>query len=237
MRFVPLRGSSILVSIWETRVQDFEVFVRATRHDTGNAMFVAESNRWELRPGFNWRNPGFPQGTTHPVVGVNWGDAQAFCWWLTQKERAAGRLGDGQRYRLPTDDEWSRAVGLTNEPGRTPQERFVQVKDVYPWGTHAVPPASVGNLSPLLHVDPFERTSPVGSFTPDPQGLCDLVGNVIEWCDDWWNAAERFRVLRGSGWHTDCTSCLLSSYRSPNLPDLRIDYYGFRVVLDMAGGR
>lgn len=234
MKFVSVPGTHVRFAVWETRVCDFDAFVRATGYDAGRAMFVAESNRWELHQGFNWHNPGFPQSPTDPVVGVNWHDAKAFCRWLTEKEHAEGLLTAAQRYRLPTDLEWSRAVGLTNEPGRTSQERFVQVKDVYPWGTNSPPPINSGNFAPSFGVDSFPRTSPVGSFPANRYGLHDLAGNVIEWCEDWWNQQERFRVLRGSGWHTDCLSCLLSSYRYPNLPDLRIDYYGFRVVLEGA---
>jgi hypothetical protein len=233
MKFVPVPGTKVLFCVWETRVRDFAAFVGETEHDAGNAMHIATSNSWELRAGFNWRNPGFQQGPTYPVVGVNYDDAQAFCRWLTEREQKAALLRKSQQYRLPTDLEWSRAVGLEREPGNTPQERFVQVRDLFPWGTNALPPNRVGNLAPSLGVDAFERTAPVGRFAPNRYGLFDLVGNVSEWCEDWWNEQQRFRVLRGSGWHTDCVSCLLSSYRYPNLPDLRIDYYGFRVVVDL----
>jgi formylglycine-generating enzyme required for sulfatase activity len=233
MRFVPVSATAVWFSVWETRVQDFAVFAEATHHETGSRMYVAASNSWTLLSGRNWRNPGFRQGPTHPVVGVNWEDARAFCRWLTEREQGLGLLKQSQRYRLPTDLEWSRAVGLEPEAGGTPQERFVQVRDVYPWGTNSPPPPGAGNLHPSLGVDPYERTAPVGSFAPNRFGLHDLVGNVIEWCEDWWNEQRLYRVLRGSGWHTDCTSCLLSSYRYPNFPDVRLDYYGFRVVLEL----
>lgn len=73
MKFVPVPGTAVLFSIWETRVQEFEAFVRET--------------------GYDWaEDPGFPQGPTHPVVKINEADAKAFCAWLMEKERAAGRL-------------------------------------------------------------------------------------------------------------------------------------------------
>lgn len=232
MTFAPVPGTRVLFSIWETRVRDFAAFVHATGHDAGHAMHVAASNSWQLRAGFNWRQPGFPQGPAHPVVGVNWADARAFCHWLTEREHRAGTLDPAQRYRLPTDVEWSLAVGLGHEPGDTPRQRFLQVRDVYPWGTDAPPPPGAGNFAPALGAEAFPRTAPVGSFAPNPAGLFDLPGNVAEWCEDWWDEQQRFRVLRGSGWHTDCLLCLNSSYRLLNFPDLRIDYYGFRVALD-----
>jgi formylglycine-generating enzyme required for sulfatase activity len=232
MQFAPVPGTPVLFGIWETRVQDFEAFVRATHHDTGNAMFVANTNDWQLTAGCTWRSPGFEQGPLHPVVGVNWADARAFCRWLTRRERKAGLLTPRQGYRLPTDREWSCAVGLTNEPGATPKDRMLQVRDVFPWGNTWPPPDHAGNFEPSLGVEPFERTCPVGSFPANPFGLFDLAGNVAEWCEDWWSEPPKFRVLRGSPWNNDCRLCLMSSYRFLNLPDTRIDYYGFRAVLD-----
>ena len=233
MTFVPVPGTRVLFCIWETRVQDFSAFVQATRHDTGNAMYVAGTHGWETRLGFNWQKSGFDQSSTHPVVGVNWDDAQAFCRWLTESERQAGLIKEQQCYRLPTDAEWSLAVGLTNETGRTPHEKFLGVRDVFPWGTNWPPPKAAGNFDPSLGVDPFARTAPVGSFAANRYGLFDLAGNISEWCEDWWDEEEKFRVLRGAAWNNDCHLCLMSSYRFPNLPAMRIDYYGFRVVLDL----
>ena len=66
-------------------------------------------------------------GAAHPAVNVSWDDAQAYCAWLTEKERREGKLGSEQEYRLPTDAEWSVAVGL-NEGGGTPQAKDAKVR-------------------------------------------------------------------------------------------------------------
>jgi hypothetical protein len=68
-------------------------------------------------------DPGFEQTQTDddPVVGVSWYDAKAFCEWLTLRERAAGRLPPDREYRLPTDNEWSVAVGLNEDPAKSPK--------------------------------------------------------------------------------------------------------------------
>jgi formylglycine-generating enzyme required for sulfatase activity len=54
-------------------------------------------------------------------VGVSWNDAEEFCKWLTKRERIAGDLPEDRKYRLPTDEEWSAAVGFKNEVGNTPE--------------------------------------------------------------------------------------------------------------------
>ncbi len=229
--FVAVPGTSVRFCIWETRVRDFRAFVRASGYAVGKSMYVQGSTNWELRTGFNWQHPGFLQTDEHPVVGVNWQDARVFCDWLTRQERGSGQLAATQLYRLPTDAEWSLAVGLTNETGSTPHEKFLGIRHVFPWGTNWPPTTLTGNFAADLELDPFAHTAPVGSFRPNFLGLCDLAGNVAEWCEDWWDAPHEFRVLRGSTWNNDCITCLMSSYRFPNVPDMRNDYYGFRIVL------
>ena len=65
-------------------------------------------NSWKSMSGKSWRDPNwaFPQRDVFPVVCVSWNDGRAFCRWLTQREREAGRLPDELEYRLPTDAEW-----------------------------------------------------------------------------------------------------------------------------------
>jgi Sulfatase-modifying factor enzyme 1 len=87
MRFLSVPGTQVLFSIWDTRVQDYQVFARATSTD--------------------WPSPEFQQGPTHPAINVSWLDAKRFCEWLTGKERAEGKIRPDQEYRLPTDVEWS----------------------------------------------------------------------------------------------------------------------------------
>jgi formylglycine-generating enzyme required for sulfatase activity len=216
MKFVPVKGTEVSFCIWETRVKDYAAYAAANAGVDGN-----------------WKKPGFQQEDTHPVVNVSWEDANAFCEWLTKKELAEGKIKEGQKYRLPTDAEWSVAVGLGKEKGNTPEAKDGGIKDVYPWGKEWPPPVGAGNYYKSLKVDNFEYTSPVGSFAANKLGLHDMGGNVWEWCENWYDpAAKTFRVLRGASWVSDQPRHLLSSYRDYGTPDDRSsNRVGFRCVL------
>ena len=229
MKFVPVPGTDVLFCIWPTRVQDYSVYAKAIADDGHPKSFWRQLDSWLAA---DWRQPGFQQKETHPVVNVNWDDANAFCAWLTKKERAEGKITASQRYRLPTDAEWSTAVGLGRETGNTPKAKSMGVKDVYPWGTKWPPPKGAGNYDESLNVDSYEYTSPVGSFAANTHGLHDLGGNVWEWCEDWYvPATKSYRVLRGASWRNDDRDDLLSSYRCGSTPGSRYYYFGFRCVL------
>lgn len=243
MRFIPVPGTPVLVSIWETRVQDFEAFVRETGHAATEGTYSLSTNRWK-QLGDTWQSPGFPQTPRHPVCGINWLDARAFCEWLSKKE--------GRRYRLPTDAEWSAAVGLPGELGQTPKEKSGRIPNLFPWGI-TMPPnvnglpagnypgseASETNWPVAFRViadfrDPFARTAPVGSFPPNPLGLYDLGGNVWEWCEDESEPGREIRVVRGGSWVDNLEEILQSSYRHFIRPNSRNVSIGFRCVLEPA---
>ncbi|MEZ5412864.1 MAG: SUMF1/EgtB/PvdO family nonheme iron enzyme [Opitutaceae bacterium] len=221
MKFVPVPGAKVLFSIWETRVQDFAAFVKATGHDATGGM-------WSLRRGVfaqhgdTWRQPGYRQEPDHPVVGVNHADAVAFCRWLTETERAAGRLGLNQAYRLPTDAEWSQAVG----------------PDTYPWGNQWPPPPNAGNyagneardadwadwLTLPGHADNFARTAPVGSFPANRHGLFDLGGNVLE------RVADSTEITRGASFNFGHDQASTATDKRANAASRGFSI-GFRVVI------
>mgnify|MGYP002172875652 CR=1 FL=1 len=95
MKFVPVKGTDVQFSMWETRVKDYAEYAAANAGVDGS-----------------WKIVGFTQANPHPVVNVSWEDAVAFCAWLTKKEMAEGRIKAGQKYRLPTDAEWTAAALL-----------------------------------------------------------------------------------------------------------------------------
>jgi len=214
MKLVPVTGAKVLFSIWETRVRDYQVFAEETHRA--------------------WTRPDFAQTPDHPAVNVSWEDADAFCRWLTARERKAGQVTEKQRYRLPTDSEWSVAVGLSPEQGRTPEARL-QASVVWPWGSTWPPRDGYGNYAPELETDRFTNTAPVGSFKCNSLGLYDLGGNVWEWCDDWYNEARVTKALRGGSFHDSQPKDLLAAYRFSATVHLNNDDIGFRIVREDVG--
>jgi formylglycine-generating enzyme required for sulfatase activity/serine/threonine protein kinase len=239
MKFVPVPvvggatgGQRVLFSVWETRVQDYTAFVTEVR--------------------LLWPKPDVDQGPTHAVAGVSWEDAQAFCTWLTKRERQAGKLSARESYRLPTDHEWSTAVGIGDkeDASKLPSEKSSMLGDTYPWGNAWPPPPGAGNytseeLAPLLkegkygliksvlpgNVDGHATVGPVGSQGTNRLGLADAGGNVWEWCEDWFDSTQRTKVLRGGCWADVERNVMLSSFRFSRPSNNRTVVYGFRCVL------
>jgi len=222
MKFAPVPGTNVLFSVWDTRVEDYAKYAREKR----------------IKP----EKPGIEQGATHPVVDVNWDDAQAFCSWLSKKE--------GRTYRLPTDAEWSAAVGLGEEQGATPEEKEKNgPNDVYPWGRQWPPPTGAGNYADATakkaqsafgyiggYDDGYAYTSRVGIFAANQNGLYDMGGNVWQWCEDSYNEKNEGRVLRGASWSIGDVPSLRSKSRRHVAPSIRGDDFGFRCVLVISGG-
>lgn len=189
---------------------------------------------------FNWRNPGFKQADDQPVLDVTWNDATAFCKWLSRKE--------GKTYRLPTEAEWEYAcrAGTTtrysngNKPGKVGQVANVgddRGRTTFP---------HVQELD-LPKDGKYKFTVPVGQFPPNRFGLCDMHGNVWEWCSDWYGAdyyahspvddpsgpdTGTKRVRRGGGWHS-FPLWVRVSFRNWNSPKSRCVNLGFRVAAEV----
>jgi formylglycine-generating enzyme required for sulfatase activity len=231
MKFVPVPGTKVLVCIHETRRCDYVQFATA---------MPGRDESW-----IKLEHRGVPVGDKddHPATGVSWDDARAFCAWLSGKEKLS--------YRLPTDHEWSCAVGIGDEeaktPGATPEQLNQQIKNEYPWGKSFPPPDKRGNLADREcgktfsnqtiignYNDGFATTAPVMSFKPNAFGIYDLEGNVSEWCSDLLNDKMQFRVFRGGHWLASASNYLLSSARMQNSVIAHIPILGFRVVVETA---
>ena len=226
MKMVPL-GQAML-AVTETRQADFSQFVRSTGHQRDAAL--DEGRR-----------------SNEPVTQVTRLEAQLFCRWLTERERAQGLLQVDQEYRLPTDDEWSMAAYLPRERGATPAERNLRIEGIYPWGFTWPPLTVQGNFADEAsnaemakrvpkYRDGFGGLAVVGALKPDGRGLSDLSGNVWEWVADSWSGKEDGDgVVRGGSYRTFERKELLASYRRPLPVQAREPDVGFRVLLSTVG--
>ena len=188
------------------------------RFPVTNAMFLA----FVRATGRSMPEP-LPAGRDlHPVVNVGWDAAAAFCQWLTTTT--------GQPFRLPTEAEWEKAARGAN--GRR-----------YPWGNEW-DGARLNAGHAAAGTTPVDRYSPAGDSL---YGVADLLGNVWEWCSDWYDpriysrravrlvtnpqgpATGQGYVVRGGAYHSPPrrTRCAQRNWYYPDTvrPDL-----GFRVV-------
>jgi hypothetical protein len=179
-------------------------------------------------------NPStFRKGPDYPVEETSWQDAKDFCSKLTTL--LPSKLAANYYFRLPTDEEWSAAVGLPVESDGLPEEKSGRIRRVYPWGTEWPPPAEAGNYSDTIAGrrgggDGFKETAPVARYPPNQFGLYDMGGNVWEWCEDWEDEEMNVRVVRGAAFFTDSSGQIISSYRG-RPPIVQNFASGFRVTL------
>jgi formylglycine-generating enzyme required for sulfatase activity len=166
-------------------------------------------------------NPSRFQGDDLPVENVSWDDAVKFC-------EAVSKL-TGETYRLPTEAEWEYACRArsTTKYSFGDDEKLL---GEYAW----------------YYENSGGKTHPVGQKKPNAWGLCDMPGNVWEWCqDDWHNSYNSapvdgsawvdvsrrasFRIVRGGGWYFRAVLCR-SAYRGRYSPGHRDHNLGLRLV-------
>ena len=163
---------------------EFGAFVEATGRAIPDEMYTFENDKWETRKGRSFRNPGFAQTPRHPVVGVNWDDADAYCQWLS------GRTG--KVYRLASEAEWEYACRAGSS---TPfwWGASISTDEANYHGNYTYDGGKKGQYR--------KATLPVESFKPNPWGLYQVHGNVWEWCADSWHENYRGAPEDGSaGW-------------------------------------
>jgi formylglycine-generating enzyme required for sulfatase activity len=224
------------VAKFAVTVDQFAAFIADTHRQAGSSCRTMEGGKVEERAGRSWRDPGFPQGGTHPVVCINFDDAEAYVDWLSART--------GKRYRLLTEAEWE----YTARAGTTTRFFFGNdEKDLCRFGNGADLAAKlkVPGLSQSAPCsDGYAYTAPVGSFPANAFGLYDMHGNVRQWVEDCFHASYAGAPTDGSAWKGgDCAARvqrggawgyrpanLRSAYRDGIEPALRRSFTGFRVA-------
>ena len=185
--------------------------------------YLVTQEQWEKVMG---SNPSEFKGAKYPVDSVSWNDCQSL---LAKLKQTWPEL----TFRLPAEAEWEYAC----RAGTTTEYNFGEseiASDEFAWNR---------KNSGL-------KTHPVGEKKPNPWGLYDMPGNIWEWCQDLWHSTYVgapadgstwtqggegwYRVARGGSWN-NFASYLRAARRVRNLPSLRLNYYGVRLVL-VAGG-
>ncbi|MEO5348181.1 MAG: formylglycine-generating enzyme family protein [Magnetococcus sp. YQC-3] len=169
-------------------------------------------------------NPSNHKGRTLPVERVSWDDAQAFIQALNAKEKT-------RAYRLPTESEWEYAARAGTNTNRY-------------WGDGADDAAEYAWFN-SMEGGKKRSSHPVGLLRPNAWGLHDMLGNLHEWCQDWFDkeyyaggpavdpkgpSQGSARVLRGGSWY-DGVDAIRSAFRFSLPPEQCSTNIGFRVLM------
>ncbi len=206
---------------------EFAVFVKEGAYTFPDEACTCEGGKWEMRKGRSFRNPGFAQDDSHPVVCVNWDDAKAYAKWLSGKT--------GKDYRLLSEAEWEYACRAGTSTPFWLGTSISTAQANYD-GNSTFGGGRKGEYR--------QRTVPVMSFEPNPWGLYQVHGNVDEWCEDCWNESYNDAPTDGSAWTAgNCALRLLrggswyhppwyirAAHRYGNIADDRISNVGFRLA-------
>jgi formylglycine-generating enzyme required for sulfatase activity len=178
-------------------------------------------------------DPSDYKGDNRPVENVSWHEATEFCARLSQHT--------GRSYRLPSEAEWEYACRAGTTTPFSFGEMVIPDLANYDWD-------KAYNKSNVTQEKEFQGTTPVDQFgIANAFGLCDLHGNVWEWCQDHWHdnytgapvdgtawvdpeaLEDASRVLRGGSWIADPRNCRSATRSDVDAGD-RDDCNGFRVV-------
>ena len=164
------------------------------------------------------------KGPKYPAYNVSHDDAVEFCRKLNDQLKADAS-GKGTTVRLPTEAEWEYACRAGTKTAYSFGNDAAKLGD-YAWHN--------GNSNNGAH--------PVGQKLPNDWGLCDMHGNLWEWCSDWYDSkliggpdpkgpsTGSYRCYRSGGWGYSGTGLFRSAYRIRSTPSYRYDSLGFRIV-------
>jgi formylglycine-generating enzyme len=214
--------------------------IASDRYDQLVEDTVAQAPWWCKVPGSFWKQPEGPGSSiekrwTHPVVHVSWNDAAAYSRWALKS--------------LPTEAQWECAA-----KGGLEQKLFPWGDELTPGGQHRCN-VWQGNF-PFEDTaeDGYAGTCPVDAFPPNEYGIYSVIGNVWEWCADWFSIPGPFelelrdpegppagsnKVMKGGSFLCHASYCnrYRVAARTSNTPDSSASNIGFRCVSQHREGR
>ena len=218
----------------------FRKFIESSNYKPSSGCWLFKTILWKFDKNRNWDNPGFSQDDHHPVVCVNWEDANAYAEWLSDTT--------GKKYRLASEAEWEYAA----RGGK---------QSKYFWGESISKACEYANVYDVKGKQTIKNkwqkysqcndsavyTRSVAKYKANDFGLFDMIGNVMEWVDDCWNAQHDAsntsgdsrrdggcakRVQKGSHFNFSQFS-LRPAARWADEPIDRSIYGGFRVMREL----
>jgi formylglycine-generating enzyme required for sulfatase activity len=197
-------GKPFAVGKMHVTVDQFDEFVRETRYEASRpGCWTYEGGKGERRADRSWRNPGYAQERTHPVVCVAPSDAMAYVDWLAKKT--------GKSYRLLSEAEWEYAARGRTSPGAYPRFWFGNDEKELCQNGNGPDQRARDILEKSLRIVPcsdgYAYTSPAGHYTPNAFGLYDMAGNAWQWTADCLHGGYNGAPADGSAWTTgNCSS-------------------------------
>lgn len=202
--------------------------------------FPVTQAAWEPIMG---NNPSRFRSPNRPVESITWHAAQEFCHRLNHLLATAGEIPDGTRFRLPTEAEWEFAC-VTDPAGAPLPEN---ARDPFAVGDGMMSASRMAWLRTQAWFDDNSNgeTKDVGGKPPDPRGLYDMLGNVGEWCADWYAPYETpgtavedpygptrgERKVRRGGCYSSIAGRCRANDRLGVHPHTRSPCLGFRIAL------
>lgn len=196
-----VRVKSFRLAKYETTVQQFRQFIKATGYQADGDCWKLAANDWGHDVGkVSWSSPANAPGEHHPVMCVSWSDAQAYLRWLSQQT--------GKRFRLPSEAEWeyaARAGSSTRYPfGDDPAELCKHANVFDRSGKEAITRVTGKTKDPIACDDQAGMTTVVGMYAANAFGLHDMLGNVGEFVEDCQHLDYAGAPADGSAWTTAC---------------------------------